>query len=122
VPQTPSFAPSKKVCITFETTKQKDADEPDPFDLQLFKTHTSAVLTLLQPGEEVLAQTQMFILQTLQDTPAEWVSKTELKVTCGLADTTYFRNLNILIDKGYIEQKGTTAKQLRYIPDQDRML
>jgi RecA-family ATPase len=65
--------------ITFETTKQKDIEEPAAFDLQLFKTHTSAVLTLLQPGEEALTQTQMFILKTLQDIPAEWVSKTELK-------------------------------------------
>jgi hypothetical protein len=107
--------------VRFETSKQKDIEAPGPFDLQVVKHHTSAVLTLLQPGEAALTQTQMFILQTLQEIPTEWVSKTELKVTCNLADPTFYRNLNILVEKGYVEQKGTTAKQVRYIPDQDRL-
>ena len=64
----------------------------------------------------------MFILQTLQENPVEWVSKSELKATCDLADTTFYGNLNILINKGYVEQRGSTAKQLRYIPDQDRLV
>jgi RecA-family ATPase len=108
--------------VTLETTKQKDIEEPDPFDLQLFQTHKSAVLLPLQPGEEALTQTQMHVLKVLQDNPSEWVSKTELKVTCGLADTTFYTNINALIRKGYIEQKGTGAKKLRYIPEQDRLI
>ena len=108
--------------VMVETQKQKDIEEPWPFDLQLFQTGKSAVLLPLKPGEDALTQTQMFILQTLQDIPVEWVSKSELMKTCGLADTTFYRNLNVLIEKKYVEQKGTTSKQLRYIPDQDRML
>jgi hypothetical protein len=107
--------------VTFETSKQKDIDEPDPFDLQLFKTHTSAVLTPLKVGEEALTQIQMHILMVLQDNPSEWVSKSELKVTCALADNTFYSNLNKLINKGYIDQvsHGRT-KQLRYVPEDER--
>lgn len=108
--------------VRFETSKQKDIEMPGPFDLQVVKHHTSAVLTPLQPGQEALTQVQMFILQMLQEIPTEWVSKTELMKTCGLADATYYRNVNILVKKGYIEQTGTTAKKLRYIPDQDRIV
>jgi RecA-family ATPase len=108
--------------VTFETTKQKDIEEPDPFDLQLFKTHTSAVLTPLQPGEEALTQIQMLILEKLRDIPSEWVSKTEFKATCDLPDTTFYNNINKLIKKGYVEQPAGRVKKLRYIPDQDRLL
>jgi RecA-family ATPase len=107
--------------VTFETTKQKDNEEPDPFHLQLFKTHSSAVLTLLQPGEEALTQTQMFILKTLQDIPSEWVSKTELMKTCDIPETTFYTNINALINKGYVDQTSLgRSKMLRYIPEEER--
>jgi hypothetical protein len=111
--------------VTFETTKQKDIEEPGPFELQLLQTHTSAVLTLLQPGAEALTQVQMHILKTLQDNPLEWVSKTELKVTClgpGLSEPTFYRNINELINKGYVDQAGTKGapKYLRYLTEEER--
>jgi RecA-family ATPase len=106
--------------VTFETSKQKDIEQPEPFDLQLTPYHTSAVLTLLQPGEEALTQVQMQMLQTLQDAPAEWVSKTEHKTTCGLPDTTYYTNINKLIRKGYIDQTNGKNKFLRYVTEEER--
>jgi hypothetical protein len=107
--------------ITVETTKQKDIEEPEPFDLQLFKTHTSAVLTPLQPGEQALTQTQMHILKTLQDAPAEWVSKSELRETCDLPKQTFYSNINTLINKGYVDQtEAGRGKMLRYIPEEER--
>lgn len=106
--------------VTFETTKQKDIEEPDPFDPQLFKTHTSAVLTLMQPGEQALTQPQMHILQTLQDAAAEWVSKTENSVTSGIPYTTYSKNINELINRGYVDQTKGKNKFLRYIPEKER--
>jgi RecA-family ATPase len=106
--------------VTLETTKQKDIEEPEPFDLQLFQTHKSCVLLRLQPGAEVLTQAQMFILKTLQDAPAEWVSKSELKATCALPDTTFYSNLNTLIRKGYIDQTDGKSKFLRYVHEKER--
>jgi RecA-family ATPase len=106
--------------VTVETTKQKDIEEREPFDLQLFQTHKSAVLLPLQQGEEALTQTQMHILKTLQDAPAEWVSKTELKVTTALPETTFYTNINTLIRKSYVDQTDGKSKFLRYIPEEDR--
>jgi hypothetical protein len=108
--------------VTLETTKQKDIEEPQPLGLQLFKHHKSAVLTLLQPGEDALTHTQMHILQALQDAPAEWVSKTELKVTSNLPDTTFYTNINALIRKGYVDQTKGKSKFLRYVPEDERKL
>jgi hypothetical protein len=109
--------------VQFETTKQKDIEEPGPFDLQLMPHHTSAVLTLLRPGEEELNETQVVILRMLQENPSEWVSKTELKVTCvgpNLSEATFYRNLNMLIKKGLIDQTEGARKMLRYIPEEER--
>ena len=107
--------------ITIETQKQKDIEAPEPFDLQLFGTGKSAVLTPLQPGQEVLTQVQMQILQALQDNPSEWVSKSELKETCDLPKETFYRNINTLIKKGYIDQaESGRTKRLRYVPEEDR--
>jgi hypothetical protein len=107
--------------VSFETTKQKDIEEPDPFDLQLFKTHTSAVLTLLKPGEEALTQTEMTIIKVVQDNPSEWVSKTETKITCApMPEPTFYRNINGLIRKGYLDQTDGRVKMLRYVPEEER--
>jgi hypothetical protein len=107
--------------VTVETRKQKDIPEPEPFQLQVIEHHKSAVLTLLQPGQDALSQTEMFILQTLEDAPAEWVSKSELLKTCGLVDRTFYYNINKLINKGYVDQvKHGRSQMLRYIPPGER--
>jgi hypothetical protein len=108
--------------VTVETSKQKDIAEPDPFCLQVVEHHKSAVLPRLQAGQAALSQTEMFILQTLQDAPSEWVSKGELKSTCALSDTTFYNNINKLISKGYVDQTGDKGrpKWLRYIPENER--
>jgi AAA domain len=110
----------EKSQVTITTAKQKDIEEPEPFHTQLFPAHKSAVLILLAEGEEALSKNEMQILATLQDVPSEWVSKTELKVTCNLPDTTFYANLNKLINKGYVDQTEGRAKMLRYIPEGER--
>jgi hypothetical protein len=107
--------------VTVQTMKQKDIEEPPDFQLQVTPYHSSAVLTLLQPWQEVLTEVQMKILAALQDNPAERVSKSELKATCGLSDSTFYDNLNVLIKRGYVSQtEQGRSKFLKYIPEEDR--
>jgi hypothetical protein len=108
--------------VTVETTKQKDIEEPEPFDLQLMAHGKSAVLTPLPPGQEALTQVQMHVLKVLQDGPAEWVSKSELKATCAdtVPESTFYKTLNFLIKKGYVDQTDGKSKFLRYIPEEER--
>lgn len=107
--------------ITVETQKQKDIEEPEPFNLQLTAHHSSAVLTLLRSDQVVLTDIQVQILAALQDAPAERVSKSELKATVGLADSTFYTNLNILVKRGYVSQiERGNSKLLRYIPEEEK--
>jgi hypothetical protein len=108
--------------VTIKTQKQKDIEEPEPFHAQLFPTHKSAVLTAMEAGMEQLSDTEMLILSKLQENPAEWVSKGELKATCDLADTTFYNNINKLVTKKYVDQTGDKGrpKYLRYIEAAER--
>jgi predicted transcriptional regulator len=63
----------------------------------------------------------MTILRTLDDAPADWVSKSQLKDTCGLAPNTFYTNVNKLIKKGCIDQvKKGNSEMLRFIPEEER--
>jgi hypothetical protein len=110
--------------VTIKTQKQKDSEEPKPFDLQLMPHHKSAVLELLKPGAANLSPSEMTIVKTIQDflPGEEWVAKGVIKNTSGLPEPTAYRAINSLIRKGYVAQRGERAKQLRYIPDQDRLV
>jgi AAA domain len=108
--------------VTVETSKQKDIEEPKSFDLMLVPHGKSAILQPMKPGEETLTASEVKVVQTLQDFPEEWIAKSVVKATCLLVEATFYRAVNSLIRKGYVEQRGTAAKKLRYIPDQDRLV
>jgi hypothetical protein len=108
--------------ITLETQKQKDIEAPKSFDLQLVSAGKSAVLQRLGKDQKAFAPAEMTIMTTLADFEDEWVAMTVAKATAALPDTTFYRSLNSLVRRNYVQQRGTRPKYLRYIPDQDWLL
>jgi hypothetical protein len=108
--------------VTVSNPKQKDSAAMEDMPLTLEQRDQSAVLVRLNPGSHKLTPGELQTLKALQDFTEEWVAKGAVKATCLLPEATFYRALNSLIRKGFVEQRGKTQKQLRYVPDQDRLV
>ena len=104
--------------------KQKDGPEFRPLRLVLEDDGLSPTLAV-GTGGETMAPTELQLLEEVSAAfGTDWVSGSKLRDATGLARTSYYRALQSLIGRGFIEVEAPsrTRKDYRITPDGEAAL
>jgi hypothetical protein len=101
--------------IIISCAKQKDAAKFDNLRFDLAKTGESCALTLPRGGESNSLTEKTLLEAMWESCGSDGLSSGQLITVSGIPDSTYYRTLKALVDRGLARNVGT-EKRPRYLP------